>query len=100
MQAVNKHLDGLKTQWEEEKKKLLGEKAVLEDAANRLNGQVKSSKDEVRKIAESNRVSEKSRANVQSVRARAVAVYASTDVYVGVGQSETYCFCSGERTGF
>jgi hypothetical protein len=99
LQAVNKHLDGLKTQWEEEKKKLLGEKAVLENAASRLNGQVKSSKDEVRKVAESNRVSDKSRANVQSVRARAVAVYASTDVYVGVGQSKTYYFCSGERTG-
>jgi len=68
LQSVNKHLDELKNQWEEEKKKLLGEKAVLEDAANRLNGQVKSSKDEARKFVESHRANEKSRANAQSVR--------------------------------
>lgn len=74
LQSVNKHLDELRNQWEGEKKKLLGEKAILEDAANRLNGQVKSSKDEANKIAESNRVSEKSRANAQSVRSYAVVV--------------------------
>lgn len=32
----------MKKQWEEEKRKLLGEKAVLQDAAKRLNVQVQT----------------------------------------------------------
>lgn len=68
LQSVNKHLEELKKQWEAEKKKLLGEKAVLEDAANRLNSQVKNTKDEARKNAEQTRAGEKLRANVENVR--------------------------------
>lgn len=98
LQSVNKHLDGLRNQWEEEKKKLLGEKAVLEDAANRLNGQVRHSKEEARKIAESKRVSEKFRTNVQSVCSHSVAIYILTNDYTGAGQSQIHHFCSGERT--
>lgn len=79
LHSVNKHLDGLRTHWEEEKKKLLGEKAVLEDAANRLNAQVKSSKEEARKFAESNRVTEKFRTNVQSARNYLVTIDTLTD---------------------
>jgi uncharacterized protein YgiM (DUF1202 family) len=79
LQSVNKHLDGLRNQWEEEKKKLLGEKTALEDAASRLNRQVKDSKEGAIRIAESNRVSEKSRANVQSVRSHSVAIYNLTN---------------------
>ena len=75
LQSVNSHLDKLRHQWEEEKKKLLGEKAVLEDAASRLNGQVKGSKEEAKKIAESNRIIEKSRANTQSVSAAPARAY-------------------------
>lgn len=67
LQSVNLHLDRLKQQWEAEKKKLLGEKAVLADAANRLNDQVKNTKEEARKTAEQNRAGEKIRANVESV---------------------------------
>lgn len=42
---------------------LLGEKAVLENAANRLNSEVKSSKEEARRVAETN----KAKSNITSV---------------------------------
>jgi hypothetical protein len=38
----------MKNQWEAEKKQLLGEKAVLQDAAKRLNLQIRSAKEEVK----------------------------------------------------
>ena len=75
LQSVNSHLNKLRRQWEEKKKKLLGAKAVLEDAANRLNGQVKGSKEEAKKIPESNRIIENSRTNTQSVRAAHACAY-------------------------
>ncbi|CAA7269241.1 unnamed protein product [Cyclocybe aegerita] len=67
IQAVNNHLEQLKKQWEHEKEKLMGEKAVLENAANRLNGQVKSSQEQARKVAESSRAVDKAKANAQNV---------------------------------
>lgn len=42
------HLDALKQQWTEEKQHLLGEKAVLQDAAKRLDAQIRNAKDEVK----------------------------------------------------
>jgi hypothetical protein len=38
----------MKKQWESEKKQLLGEKAVLQDAAKRLNLQIRNVKEEVK----------------------------------------------------
>lgn len=46
--SVNAQLDTMKKQWETEKNKLLGEKAVLQDAAKRLNLQIRSAKEEVK----------------------------------------------------
>ncbi|KAJ3512287.1 hypothetical protein NLJ89_g3604 [Agrocybe chaxingu] len=66
IQAVNNHLEQLKKQWEHEKERLMSEKAVLENAANRLNGQVKSSQEQARKVAESTRVADKAKATVQN----------------------------------
>ncbi|KAF9038520.1 hypothetical protein BJ165DRAFT_1352368 [Panaeolus papilionaceus] len=66
LQSVNKHLEELQTQWEAEKRKLVGEKAVLEDATNRLTTQVKTSKEEARKALESNRLTERNKAGAQS----------------------------------
>ncbi|KAI0057426.1 hypothetical protein BV25DRAFT_1892643 [Artomyces pyxidatus] len=42
LQSVNQQLTLMKKQWQEEKRQLLGDKAVLQDAANRLNLQVQS----------------------------------------------------------
>ena len=68
LQSVNHHLDELKEQWAKEKQRLLDEKATLENAANRLNSQVKTSKEEARKAIENNRAGEKMRVNVVNVR--------------------------------
>lgn len=67
LQSVNKHLEELQVQWETEKRKLVGEKAVLEDATNRLTTQVKTSKEEARKALVSNRLTERNKAGAQSV---------------------------------
>ncbi|KII85948.1 hypothetical protein PLICRDRAFT_114966 [Plicaturopsis crispa FD-325 SS-3] len=62
LQSVNAQLDNMKRQWEEEKRQLLGEKAVLQDAADKLNHQVRVAKDEVKKTE---RAGEKARVGLQ-----------------------------------
>ncbi|KAJ7580264.1 hypothetical protein C8J56DRAFT_278799 [Mycena floridula] len=44
LRTVNSHLSTMKKRWEEEKHRLLGEKAALQDAANRLNVEVQDAK--------------------------------------------------------
>lgn len=67
LQAVNDHLDELKHEWETEKSRLLGEKAILQDAANRLNSEIKNTKSEARKASEGARMITAAKANVQNV---------------------------------
>lgn len=70
LHAVNKKLDTMKQRWEEEKRHLLGEKAVLEDAADRMNMEVRSAKEEAKRATEASR---RSRADTREVeRAKAV----------------------------
>ncbi|KAG2345767.1 hypothetical protein BDR05DRAFT_960035 [Suillus weaverae] len=70
LHAVNKELDTMKQRWEEEKRHLLGERAVLQDAANRMNMEVRSAKDEAKRAAEASR---RSRADTREVeKAKAV----------------------------
>jgi hypothetical protein len=57
----------MKTQWEEEKRRLLGEKAVLQDAAKRLNLEIHTAKHEVKRAAETERVNERLRAGNHDV---------------------------------
>ncbi|PPQ63099.1 hypothetical protein CVT24_005810 [Panaeolus cyanescens] len=83
LQAVNKHLEELQAQWEIEKQKLLGEKAVLEDATNRLNTQVKTSKEEARKALENNRFNERNKAGVQSELEKARQTIAVLETELG-----------------
>jgi len=67
LQNVNAQLDTMKKQWQDEKRQLLGEKAVLQDAANRMNIQVQNAKQEVRKAVEAERESRRSRVDTQGV---------------------------------
>ncbi|KAG2137608.1 uncharacterized protein EDB93DRAFT_1106565 [Suillus bovinus] len=70
LHAVNKKLDTMKQRWEEEKRHLLGEKAVLQDAANRMNMEVRNAKDEAKRATEASR---RSRADTREVeKAKAV----------------------------
>jgi hypothetical protein len=60
----------MKQRWEDEKRLLLGEKAVLQDAANRMNMEVRSAKDEAKRAAE---VGRRSRADTREIeKAKAV----------------------------
>lgn len=59
-------------EWEEERRQLVGEKAVLQDVANRLNVQVRSAKEDARKVAESERAGEQKRAGIQGVCMRVI----------------------------
>ncbi|KAI9064084.1 hypothetical protein FKP32DRAFT_1625808 [Trametes sanguinea] len=65
LKEVNSQLEAMKKTWDEERKKLLGENAVLQDAATRLNVEVRNAKDEIRKYADAERLGEKARAGIQ-----------------------------------
>ncbi|EGN96997.1 hypothetical protein SERLA73DRAFT_185262, partial [Serpula lacrymans var. lacrymans S7.3] len=65
LQSVNAQLSAMKKQWKEEKSQLLGENAVLQDAANRLNAQVRDAKDEVKRVAAIEKAGEKARVGIQ-----------------------------------
>jgi hypothetical protein len=67
LQAVNQQLAGMKKQWDEERRQLLGEKAVLQDAAHKLNLQVLNAQAEVQRISQTERAGQKARATVESV---------------------------------
>lgn len=67
LQTVNQQLAGLKKQWDDERRQLLGEKAVLEDAAHQLNLQVLNAQAEVQRMSQTERAGQKARATVESV---------------------------------
>lgn len=69
LRAVNAELAGMKDAWEAEKRALLGEKAVLQDAAARLNSQVRTAQSEIQKLTQTERAGEKARAGIQGVSA-------------------------------
>nr|VWP02273.1 Lid2 complex component lid2 [Ganoderma boninense] len=71
IREVNAQLDDMKHTWEVERKKLLGENAVLQDAATRLNAEMRDAKDEIRKYASAERAGERARAGIQDELARA-----------------------------
>ncbi|CCM02679.1 uncharacterized protein FIBRA_04784 [Fibroporia radiculosa] len=65
LREVTSQLASMKKTWQEEKRQLLGEKAVLQDATTRLNAEVRDAKNEVRKLVETERAGEKARAGIQ-----------------------------------
>ncbi|KAI0694558.1 hypothetical protein C8T65DRAFT_666568 [Cerioporus squamosus] len=71
LKEVNAQLDSMKRVWEDERRKLLGENAVLQDAATRLNAEVRDVKDELRKYASAERAGERARAGIEEELARA-----------------------------
>jgi predicted nucleic acid-binding Zn-ribbon protein len=68
LRAVNSQLEDMKKEWEDERQNLIGEKAVLQDAANRLNMQVRAAREEAKQATESGQVKEKLKAGMQGVR--------------------------------
>ena len=67
LQNINSHLDELKKDWEDEKKRLVGEKAMLEKEAKQLQHQLKSWKEENKKVAEKTKAGEKGKATLEVV---------------------------------
>ncbi|KAF8645080.1 hypothetical protein AX16_008138 [Volvariella volvacea WC 439] len=65
--SLNMQLDTMKAQWEAERRKLIGEKAALQDTAKRLNAEIEGVRAEARRATES----ETNKANVQVDLARA-----------------------------
>ncbi|KAF8892193.1 hypothetical protein BD779DRAFT_1661469 [Infundibulicybe gibba] len=65
LRAVNADLDTLKMRWDDEKRQLLGEKAALQDATDRLNAEVREAREEAKRVANNERAGEKTRAGVQ-----------------------------------
>ena len=67
LQQVNAQLATMKQQWDDEKKELLGENAVLQDAAHRLNTEIRDTKKELKRLADTGKAGEHARASVQEV---------------------------------
>ncbi|KAF9466148.1 hypothetical protein BDZ94DRAFT_1341734 [Collybia nuda] len=65
LRNVNSQLEVMKKEWADERRQLVGEKAVLQDAANKLNVQIRNVKEEVRKVTENERAGEQTRAGIQ-----------------------------------
>jgi hypothetical protein len=61
----------MKVQWQEERRQLLGDNAVLQDAANRLNLQVQDAKE---RAEQKERRSEKARSGILGVCESAHAI--------------------------
>lgn len=54
----------MKRQWEDERRKLVGENATLKDATSRLNAEVRQAKSDIRRLADT----ERTKAGTQGVR--------------------------------
>ncbi|KAI0045417.1 hypothetical protein FA95DRAFT_1495451 [Auriscalpium vulgare] len=76
VQAVNKQLSVMKKQWQDERRQLLGDKAALQDATNRLNAQVR---DAEQRAAETERASQKVKSSVQTELEQAKRVIADLE---------------------
>ncbi|KAG6334363.1 hypothetical protein ID866_4724 [Astraeus odoratus] len=74
LQSMNAQLDKMKREWQEEKRRLLGEQAILEDAANRMKLEARTAKEETKKAIEAERAHRKSRAENQEAVEKAKAV--------------------------
>lgn len=55
LQAVTEQLASMKHQWDDERRKLLGENASLKDATDRLNAEVRQAKSDMRRLADTER---------------------------------------------
>lgn len=64
LRAVNRELASMKKHWQEERRQLLGDNAVLKDAADRLNLQMRDARD---RAEHKERTHEKTRAGVLDV---------------------------------
>ncbi|KDQ61486.1 hypothetical protein JAAARDRAFT_511841 [Jaapia argillacea MUCL 33604] len=66
LHSVNQQLESMKKEWDDEKRRLLGEKAVLQDVASRLNLQMQEANSEMRRVAQNHKAVEKLRTGVES----------------------------------
>ena len=67
LDAVNSQLASMKQQWDQERRKLLGDNAALQDATSRLNAEVRQAKTDIQRYAESEHTNEKVKADIQGV---------------------------------
>ena len=67
LRAVNRQLALMQDQWEDERRKLTGENAVLQDATKRLNAEVRNAKSELQRQMEWEKTGERDKATMQSV---------------------------------
>ncbi|KAI9458189.1 hypothetical protein BJY52DRAFT_1270268 [Lactarius psammicola] len=76
LQVVNRELASMKEQWQEERRQLLGDNAVLQDAANRLNLQVQGVKE---RAEQKERRNEKARSGILGELDQAKQIIADLD---------------------
>ncbi|KAJ7224111.1 hypothetical protein GGX14DRAFT_548737 [Mycena pura] len=97
LRSVNSHLAKIKKQWDDEKRKLLGEKAVLQDAANRLNSKVQTAEEKVRQVAESEKETHKLRVGVEGELEEARRVISDLEIDLKSERSRLRGLCSEQN---
>jgi DNA repair exonuclease SbcCD ATPase subunit len=67
LRAVNDQLEAMKIEWSNEKRRLLGEKAALQDTAQRLNAQIRETQSVAQKAAQAEAAGKKARSSIEAV---------------------------------
>lgn len=67
LQSVNNHLESLKHEWDDDKRRLLGEKAILQDAAHRLNAEIGAARKEVKEAMKAEQVANQAKTGHEQV---------------------------------
>ena len=55
LKKVNDQLANMRRQWEDERRKLMGENASLKDTTNRLNAEVRQAQSDMKRLADTER---------------------------------------------
>ncbi|ESK89340.1 hypothetical protein Moror_16258 [Moniliophthora roreri MCA 2997] len=87
LRSVNAQLAEMKEQWGEEKAQLQSERAVLQDAANRLNVQVRQTREEVDRALENRKVDSRLRQDLQNELEKAKLTISSLEENLKVERS-------------
>jgi predicted RNase H-like nuclease (RuvC/YqgF family) len=79
LRSAISQLDHLKEKWKQQKQQLLGQNAALQDTAKKLDAEVRSARDEVKRAVERERTGLQKKAGIQGVSQDAITLWPRTD---------------------
>jgi hypothetical protein len=88
LRSAISQLDHLKEVWRQQKQQLLGQNAALQDAAQKLDAEVRSARDEVKRVVERERTGLQKKAGIQGVSQDAIALWLALTTRTGARKRE------------